>query len=235
MMASEKKHDSDLPSIYSYNFKVRPKPDDFRKPRVDQPFIFGESVTIEHDEIVNVIQQVYGRKYPEKYCTDKSNVVVTGHSFFSDQALLALNRIYLPGLQILDTCGLSRYLYKNKTATELPEDFQLCNMLQHLEIQGDHFHVAGNDSNFTLKLLLMLAVTASKSMDLSTVQRKTMSTLEQISHAPWPAFFWKSKRELAQANRAHVESRRKTYKDKHVELFDEDGDDAIGGLFSEPD
>lgn len=226
-LASQVKLGRALPPVCNYNFEVQ------EKYRFDQPFIFGDTVSIEHEEIHGIIQRVSRSGHPIDVPYESRNVVIIGHSFFFDQNLLASNNISIPGLDILDTCGIAQYLFKEKVRPERPEDFQLKSLLQHFEIPGDHFHVAGNDSNFTLKLLLMLAVMNSQDERLNEEQQAIKSALMEIAHAPWPKFFWKRKREQDLEMMPKVQKNRTMLKAELIHLLEQESNDNIMDLFDE--
>ena len=223
-LASQAEPESLLPSVCNYNFRVQ------EKYRFDQPYIFGDTVNIEYEEILGFIQRVSRTGNPMDFSEDFRNVVIIGHSFYFDQKLFALNNISFLELDILDTCGLAQYIFRDKVGSERPEDFQLKSLIQHFEIQGDHFHVAGNDSNFTLKLLMMLVAMTSQDSTLSEEQQATIAALIKITHAPWPKFSWQSKRDQDLKMKGEVRNIRMTIKSENVDLLDEGN---IMGIFDE--
>ena len=217
-----------LPPVRNYNFRIQ------EKYRFEQPYIFGDTVNIEHEEVLGLIQRVCRTGNPMDFSHDTRNVVIIGHSFYFDQKLFASNNINLPELDILDTCLLAQNLFKDKIGSDRPEDFQLKSLLQHFKIQGDHFHVAGNDSNFTLKLLLVLVVMSSQDQTISEEQQATVSAVIEIAYAPWPPFSWKSKREQDLELTAEVQNNKLALKAEHVDpLGDDDSSDIIMDIFGE--
>lgn len=218
-----------LSPVRNYNFRV------LEKYRFDQPYIFGDTVELRREEVAVLMQRVYRTGSPINLSYEARNVVIVGHSFYFDQNLLVLNNIILPELQVLDTCGLALYLIGDTVESQRPDDYQLKNLIRHFEIRGDHFHVAGNDSNFTLKLLLMLVVMSSHDRTLSEGQQATVSALLQIAHAPWPAFSWKSKKEHDIEMMAEVQNKRIISKAEHFDVQDEDSEDNFMDIFGEQD
>lgn len=63
--------------------------------------------------------------------------------------------------------------------------FSLENLLSKLDIPFAYLHIAGNDANFTLKALLMLAVRSAESAGtkLNPEQEKLLTQLRAIGHA----------------------------------------------------
>ncbi|KAK4205614.1 hypothetical protein QBC40DRAFT_344426 [Triangularia verruculosa] len=111
--------------------------------KASNKFIFGESITIQPSSMVQAIQS---------HIPQDRNVVLVGHAIENDlQALQALGfEFERPPSGILDTSGIANEVF-GFWAGSLGE------LLGVLGCPFNRLHVAGNDANFTLKALLLLA------------------------------------------------------------------------------
>lgn len=115
-------------------------------------FIFGTSIDIEQDKLVDLLKRLL---FPEDQGRKRARkLILVGHGFsFEIQALrgLGINLALAPAVEdIFDTHYLGLEVFG--------QDFSLSRLTRQTGIQGSHFHNAGNDANFTLRAMLLLAI-----------------------------------------------------------------------------
>ena len=156
--------------ISTHNFATGP-PSYLSK--ASRKFMFGETIAISPSNIVNHIQS--------SIPSDR-NVVFVGHSIINDlQALQALDFEYSVLLSsILDTFYVANEVLGCWGGS-------LGDLLLSLGCSFNRLHSAGNDANFTLRALLLLAARGfSKQQGEEGEDRDTLAYLTQISTSPIP-------------------------------------------------
>ncbi|KAH7323841.1 hypothetical protein BKA65DRAFT_567755 [Rhexocercosporidium sp. MPI-PUGE-AT-0058] len=115
------------------------------------------------------------------------NIVLVGHGFGPD--LTVLRELGIDSetciVGIIDTARLAE-----KAMTEQPKrgDFKLKNVLARLGCHVERFHTSGNDSNYTLRALLLLAAEKfSRSREeMTELQVKRLSNMRAFALSPIP-------------------------------------------------
>ncbi|KAF3911194.1 hypothetical protein AA313_de0209905 [Arthrobotrys entomopaga] len=179
--------DSHSPPISTYSFTTGTLK--YRQ-RASQQFLFGRSVGIKKEYLVERIESLFPRS---------RNIVLIGHDTYLDlQALYRLN----PGLQthssiigILDTQQIAQSLLLLKRDDSnfalgdlLPlkkgnTNFALEDLLRYFNCPYNKLHCAGNDAHFTLKLLLILGI---HSVTDELLNGDVLAKLREISYTPIP-------------------------------------------------
>lgn len=154
--------------IATYNFATGPVKYLERKSRT---FLFGETICINSEDMREKIQS----------CIPQDRkIILVGHGLDSD--LIALDTLNINFeadslLSIMDTFWIARQVF----ASEQP--YKLRRLLQRLRIDypDGALHCAGNDANFSLRALLLLAARACQSTDLElTKESKRARRRERI-------------------------------------------------------
>jgi hypothetical protein len=114
-------------------------------------FLFGTSIDIEQDKLVSLLKHLL---VPEDNSSKQPRqLILVGHGFsFEIQVLrgLGINLAVAPVVEnILDTHYLGIEVFG--------QDFSLSRLTRQLGLAGSHFHNAGNDANFSLRAMLLLA------------------------------------------------------------------------------
>lgn len=132
-------------------------------------FIFGETITIQSSSMVQTIQS---------HIPQHRNVVLVGHGIVSDlQALRALKfEFERPPFGILDTSRIANEVFQFRRGS-------LGDLLVALGCSFNKLHVAGNDANFTLRALLLLAAKWCISQHQDD---EMLAILQEISTCPIP-------------------------------------------------
>lgn len=121
------------------------------------------------------------------------NKIPVGHSFQNDAESLIAQGLPLPDGPFLDTNLIAEQLYRDEKLGASASGKKLATGI--LSVRGlvdgfriphkeSLFHNAGNDAHFTMRILLMLAASSVKDMDLSETQRDTVALLEAIGRSP---------------------------------------------------
>lgn len=115
---------------------------DYRQ-KASRRFVFGETVTFDHkDEIAAYIESLISRT---------SRVILVGHDIRNDLQALDSLQVDYSAFQILDTQRIASKMYPRIS-------LNLRAVLLKLGCPYERLHCAGNDANFTLRALLLLAV-----------------------------------------------------------------------------
>ncbi|KUL87238.1 hypothetical protein ZTR_03333 [Talaromyces verruculosus] len=155
-------------SITTYNFATGPVEDLERKSR---SFLFGETMRINSEDMPEKIQS----------CIPQDRkIILVGHGLDGD--LIALETLHIDFeadslLSIMDTFWIARQV----SPSEQP--YKLRGLLQRLRIDcpGGALHCAGNDANFSLRALLLMAARACQCIDLGlTKESKRARRRERI-------------------------------------------------------
>lgn len=160
------------PVITTYNYQT---PLYATSPR---SFLFGRSESISLKSLASLIERVLRTGSPLRGARNSRDVLVIGHSIDYDFRLLiqnkVLNKSQLEDLFVLDTYEMSKDI--------LEESLSMKRLLEVLHIPFINLHNGGNDSNVTLKALLMLAVYSTvSSPELTCEQLRIRSTLQTMS------------------------------------------------------
>lgn len=154
--------------ITTYNFATGPVEYLSRKGR---SFLFGETMRIDSEDMREKIQA----------CIPQDRkIILVGHGLDSDLiALEALNIDFEADslLSIMDTFWIARQVFPSE------QPYKLRRLLQRLRIDypGGALHCAGNDANFSLRALLLLAARACQRTDLGlTKESKRARRREKI-------------------------------------------------------
>jgi hypothetical protein len=143
--------------------------------KASKKFIFGETITICPSDIAIRIQS---------FIPLARNIVFVGHGIINDlQALQALG-FQFPALLsgVLDTFQVANEVFQFWAGS-------LGDLLLSLGCSFNRLHCAGNDANFTLRALLLLAAqgfTSQQQQRDQTGDYDTLSVLRQISTCPIP-------------------------------------------------
>ncbi|MCJ1328290.1 hypothetical protein MMC10_004966 [Thelotrema lepadinum] len=142
--------------------------------KASKKFMFGETVRLCTSEIADHIQSLI---------PSSRNTVFVGHGVKSDiKALQSLN-FQFPALlsAIIDTRQVANQVFGTFSRS-------LMGLLQRVECPFNRLHSAGNDANFTLRALLLLAVRglAHRQPDMEGGSCNTLAILQQISSCPLP-------------------------------------------------
>jgi hypothetical protein len=147
-------------------------------PKAERRFLFGQSVTVDPDQIKGKIESlVFAR-----------DVVLVVHDGHHDIWLLKQLNINLQPVAILDT---------QKAAYKIPQLHHPCSLkdlLIALDCPFNFLHIAGNDANFTLRALLMLAARGSQGKNPDESQQALLSALQAIAQFTGPDN-WHEKRD----------------------------------------
>ncbi|KUJ17474.1 uncharacterized protein LY89DRAFT_733323 [Mollisia scopiformis] len=175
-------------AIQSYNFefwKAKQKPIS-RAPR--KTFIFGQSALVDKPEL-RLILHNFSRADAAR------ELVVVGHGLGSDLKWLASEDFLLPDVKVLDTQAVATHLFpelKDRAVTRKGDEVDLNvrtglgKLVDKLGIPHSerYFHNAGNDSNFTMRLLLMLAIQSTGETLQPTETDSKLLVLQAIANTP---------------------------------------------------
>jgi hypothetical protein len=149
-------------------------------------FLFGQSETVEADQIKPEIEgMVTGRDF-----------VLVVHDGHHDLRLWRELQVDVQPVAILDT---------QKAATvlpELPHSCSLKNLMVALECPFNFPHTAGNDANFTLRALLMIALRDSQDKDSNELQQTVLSALQAIAQSTQPHNWHENRDRIRERERA---------------------------------
>jgi len=177
--------------------------------KASKKFMFGETIAIGPPNIVNYIQSSI---------PSARNVVFVGHGIINDlQALQALDFEYPVLLSsVLDTSYIANEVFQYWPGS-------LRDLLLSLGCSFNRLHCAGNDANFTLRALLLLAACGfSKQQGEQQEDRDTLAHLREISASPIPHWVDPEVQALQKRERRGAKSRKhqsKTWsKEKQEEI-----------------
>lgn len=150
-------------------------------------FLFGTSEVIARDDLE---QYLNSKILIKDENSGNRNIVIVGQEIRAER--LAMKHIgvdlydfdnYPSVVGILDTRMLS-YLVLEKRP-EFTYNTSLDGLLESFGIpyQKEYLHVAGNDANFTLKVLLMIAARSVEGLDLNADQRCTVAKIQAVAQA----------------------------------------------------
>lgn len=139
--------------------------------KASNKFLFGETITIQPSSMLQTIQS---------HIPQGRNLVLVGHGIVNDlQALEALGfEFERPPSGILDTSGIANEVFQIWAGS-------LGDLLGVLGCPFNRLHVAGNDANFTLRALLLLA---AKWCIIQHQYDEVLDILIDISTCPIPPY-----------------------------------------------
>lgn len=135
--------------------------------RASRRYFFGQSVILNPTEIKAHIQSLvrWGRQ-----------VIFIGHDIINDLRALDSLQLNYAGIGTLDTFHISRNLY--------PHLLTLRRLLLKLDCPYSRLHCAGNDANFTLRALLLLA--ANLYTNQPGICQEKLAVMKQIALSSLP-------------------------------------------------
>lgn len=146
---------------------------------MDKGFLFGKTQFIRPKDMPQSLEDLLNRN---------RNLVLVGHGFGSDLQVLRHLGLDLKAsfVGMFDTADI------NNEVSDLPSTsnpVQLRQILERLGWSLARLHIAGNDTNFTLRALLLLAVDSYCGQEelLDNVAHDRQEILGAIGHAPLPA------------------------------------------------
>jgi hypothetical protein len=138
--------------------------------KASRRFLFGQSETVNPDQIKTQIKDIiYNR-----------DVVLVVHSGSQDLWFLKELNIDLKPVPILDTQKAAQH------PLQLYRRCSLQDLLVTLDCPFKFLHTAGNDANFTLRALLMIAVKDSQDTSPSESQQVVLSAIQAIAQSLGP-------------------------------------------------
>lgn len=167
--------------------------------KASRKFIFGETITIRPSDMAGRIQSLI---------PPARNVAFVGHGILSDlQALQALDFPFPESLSaVLDTSKIANEVFSFWAGS-------LGDLLLSLGCPFNRLHCAGNDANFTLRALLLLAAQGLANQQQSEDgESETLVILRQISTSPIPP--WVDPEVQALANRERRREKSRKYQSK---------------------
>lgn len=133
--------------ITTYNFAAGPV-EYCQRAKVKSSFLFGKTIFIDQSDM---------RQKIESCLPQERDIILVGHDLYHDlKALetLGLNfKVYSPW-NAIDTLTIARQLFPPKSKSSLRD------ILRKLKCPYNGLHCAGNDANFTLRAMLLLAARA---------------------------------------------------------------------------
>lgn len=182
--------------ISTYNFATG-SPSYLKK--ASEKFIFGDTIAIRPSDIVDRIQSLIplGR-----------NIVFVGHGIINDLSVLRALDFQSPALlsAVLDTFQVANEVFEFWAGS-------LSELLVLLGCSFNRLHCAGNDANFTLKALLLLA---ARGYTDRWWEREgdydTLAILQQVSKCPIP--HWVDPEVRAMEEREKRRGRSRKYQSK---------------------
>lgn len=139
------------PLISTFNYQLQRNP----RAEFERPFQFGTSRMIDAASVYQLLQKVCLTGHPDASHQEPRNTILVGHSVDADMAILQrTTRMYCgyPFVHSFDTQILHRDMFGG------PNHRKLEQLLIKLKTPYKYLHNGGNDSNFTLKALLALAL-----------------------------------------------------------------------------
>jgi len=136
--------------------------------KVSNKYLFGESETIRLEEIQPRIQAII----PDR------DIVLVMHDGNNDLRFAKELGISIQAICTIDTQMVAQH------PLQLTHKASLRELLIILNCPFQHIHVAGNDANFTLRALLMLAVRNPDVLNLSEEQLAAISTFQAVAQFP---------------------------------------------------
>jgi hypothetical protein len=133
-------------------------PQMFLPPMLSPTFLFGKHSNVSLAEGVRILKRLFylDNEAPE----ETRKVVLVGHGLDRDVKVMKRLGIDLEQapclLDIIDTSFLAMEVYGRSSQPRLEE------LVKNLGMSGKNFHIAGNDANFTLRAMLLLACRGSK-------------------------------------------------------------------------
>ena len=134
-------------------------------------FMFGETVQICTSEIVDRIQSLI---------PSNRNTVFVGHGILNDIKVLRSLDFQFPALlsTVIDTCQVANQVFEIWSGS-------LGDLLRRIECPFNRLHCAGNDANFALRALLLLAVRGlTNKQQIQEGGYNTLAILQQVSTCP---------------------------------------------------
>lgn len=146
--------------------------------------MFGESESVPNYEISNSLMTLLRIEDSLLVSKELRNVVLVGHGLQTELAIFA--RIGLdivniaPVVGIVDTPKIAEYMYGKGS-------YSLKILLDGMGCPAKNLHNAGDDSNYALRILLMLSVHSCRA-DLFEVESlaSLLPKLQEIAQAPLP-------------------------------------------------
>jgi len=135
-------------------------------------FLFGETVKISQRQMLVKLESVIPRT---------KNIILVGHAIRNDMAVLRYLKfdIRTSILGILDTQQIAPEVISASSGS-------LRDILTELRCPFDNLHSAGNDANFTLRALLLLAVQSYADETLCQEDQRTLESIKGIAESPIP-------------------------------------------------
>jgi DNA polymerase III alpha subunit (gram-positive type) len=139
--------------------------------------IFGQTIDILQDELVTMLKRLL---YMEnKPLGEIRDLILVGHGFgFEIKAMkgLGIDLTLAPSvIEIFDTEFLGYEVFG--------KDFKcsLSKVIKEVGILGESFHNAGNDANFTLRAMLLLAIYRYDPSKLDRAQREKIEMYKKLT------------------------------------------------------
>jgi hypothetical protein len=154
-------------------------------------YLFDLWANVQRSEMQEVLAHLFANEQKRTSVNGKPSreVILVRHSFQGDAKSIAKERFVLPDVAVLDTWAISRrvlkpIMYNKKTKISL--DLPLRRLCQVFGIPCNEklFHNGGNDSHFTMRALLVLAVRSVEHEELSGSVWNTCSVLEAVARSP---------------------------------------------------
>jgi hypothetical protein len=133
-------------------------------------FLFGKTTTIRQQDILTTLESLVPRT---------RNIALIGHDLKHDLHVLQILKFDLQTsiVGILDTQKIASELLPDNSST-------LRDILQALQCPFDKLHTAGNDAQFTLRALLLLAEKSCTHSIISTRNQDTLASIQAIAQVP---------------------------------------------------
>ena len=159
--------------LTTYNFGFGGSPSNRRN--VDRKFFFGETIWL--SQLANLLPSI------EKLLDRSRNIVLVGHGLNGDcQTLRSLGFDFDSSIVgYIDTADVARTIFGQPSGQYEPPTvttFRLKDLLARLGLIVEGCHIGGNDANFTLRALLLLAVEIFHTSNL--LNQPTKEILETI-------------------------------------------------------
>lgn len=140
--------------------------------------MFGETKWSDIPGLLGLLQNLIDRT---------SNIVLVGHAFLSDLRVLESLGFDLKTsiIGIIDTDLEARGILGE---SEVRRGSRLRDVLERLRCHVGGCHIAGNDANFTLRVLLLLAAEAHSGSEdsLNETMRERLNMINAICHSLLP-------------------------------------------------
>ncbi|KAI1612937.1 Polynucleotidyl transferase [Exophiala viscosa] len=161
-------------------------------------FLFGETITISQQEMFQKLESVIPLT---------RNIILVGHDIWNDLKVLRYLKFDTRTsiLGILDTQQIAREVPSTAASSG-----RLRNILTELRCPFDELHSAGNDANFTLRALLLLAVQCYASETLCQEDQRTLELIREVAQYPIP-----NRRDLKEARALKKKMKRLEKSRKH--------------------